>query len=151
VSGDDVFMLQKALAKSPERVHFLKSKSNIVATKPLDNWGALFQQHVRWASKTGSYISVFGKDLAVIVFAGNLALVIGFCLMIFKMLLYQNFIILFSIKFIFDFILLYITNRFLKRKWMYYIMLSSIIYPFFCVSVALYSFAGTYKWKGRKF
>ena len=150
-SGDDVFMLQKALLKSPEKVHFVKSKANIVATKPLNNWGTLFQQHVRWASKTGSYLSVFGKDLAVIVFAGNLALVIEFCLMVFKLLPYQNFIILFIIKFVFDFILLYKANRFLSRKWMYYLILSSFIYPFFCVSVALYSFAGAYKWKGRKF
>ena len=50
-SGDDVFLLQKAIANNPEKVHYLKSKNNIVITKPLNDWKSLFYQRVRWASK----------------------------------------------------------------------------------------------------
>jgi hypothetical protein len=35
-----------------DRVHYVKSKENIVTTKPLDDWKSLFYQRVRWASKT---------------------------------------------------------------------------------------------------
>lgn len=150
-SGDDVFMLQKAIAKSPEKVHFLKSKSNIVSTKPLNKWSSLFQQHVRWASKTGSYKSVFGKDLALIVFGGNLAMVVGFILMYLRLLPYQQLLVLFFIKFSIDYILLYKANRYLTGRRMHYLILSCLLYPFFSTAVALYSLIGTYKWKGRKF
>ena len=77
-SGDDVFLLQKAIAQFPEKVHYLKSENNIVVTKPLDDWKSLFYQRVRWASKTASYQSGFGKSLGLIVFGGNLAWVLGF-------------------------------------------------------------------------
>jgi hypothetical protein len=34
---------------------------------------------------------------------------------------------------------------------MQYLILSSLFYPFFSVSVALYSLIGKYEWKGRRF
>ena len=65
-SGDDVFLLQKAMARFPEKVHYLKSRNHIVFTKPLDDWKSLFHQRVRWASKTSSYQSRFGIGLGVV-------------------------------------------------------------------------------------
>jgi cellulose synthase/poly-beta-1,6-N-acetylglucosamine synthase-like glycosyltransferase len=150
-SGDDVFLLQKAVAKSPERVHYLKAKNAIVQTQPTKNWAALFQQRLRWASKTGAYQSVFGKDLAVIVFAGNLAILLGLAATILNWISWLELAILFTVKFIFDCILLYKTNRFLTHKRMRFLIGSSVLYPFFCVLVALWSLGGNYKWKGRKF
>lgn len=153
-SGDDVFLLQKAMHSSKfgkEKVNYLKSKNNIVITKPVDSWKSLFQQRIRWASKTGSYQSVFGKDLAVIVFLGNLGIVVGFVLSIVGFLTWVNFSILFLIKFIVDTILLYKTNLFFSKNSMRYLILSSVFYPFFCVSVALFAMSGKYEWKGRKF
>ena len=150
-SGDDVFLVQKALQSQPNKVHYLKSKTNIVHTKPLNNWKLYFHQRVRWASKTTSYESVFGKDLAVIVFAGNLSLVIGFLLCVFEQLQWQIFSVLFLVKFVFDYILLKKTNSFFTKRRMHYLILSSVLYPFFCVGVALFSLFGRYEWKGRKF
>jgi glycosyltransferase involved in cell wall biosynthesis len=150
-SGDDVFLLQKAIQKFPEQVHYLKSKSNIVITKPEDSWKSLFQQRVRWASKTNSYQSVFGKDLAVIVFLGNLGLVVGCGLMVVGLLPWNILLVLFLVKFSFDYTLLYKTNRFLTHKRMRFLIVSSVFYPFFCVSVALFSLFGKYEWKGRKY
>lgn len=150
-SGDDVFLLQKAVQKFPEQVHYLKSKSNIVITKPVDSWKSLFQQRMRWASKTSSYQSVFGKDLAVIVFFGNLSLVVGLWFLVFGFLPWQNLFVLFLIKFCFDYTLLYKTNRFLTHKRMRFLIMSSLFYPFFCVTVALFSLFGKYEWKGRRF
>ncbi len=150
-SGDDVFLLQKAMEKDSKIVHYLKSKSNIVSTKPMKDWKSLLFQRVRWASKTGAYESVFGKDLAVIVFMGNLSLVFGFLFCVFEQVDWQIFGILFLIKFNFDFILLKKTNSFFTKKRMNYLILSSVLYPFFCVGVALFSLLGSYEWKGRKF
>lgn len=150
-SGDDVFLLQKAIAKSPEKVHYLKSQNNIVITKPLNDWKSLFYQRVRWASKTNSYQSTFGKRLAVLVFAGNLGLVIGFGCWVLGAIPFQNIVLLLLLKFLVDTILIYKTNYFLTKTKMRYLILSSLFYPFFSTSVALYSLFGKYEWKGRKF
>ena len=150
-SGDDVFLLQKAIAKSPEKVHYLKSKSNIVTTKPLNNWKSLFHQRVRWASKTSSYQSTFGKGLGMLVFAGNLCLVLGAGCWMLRIIPFQNILMLLLLKFAVDVVLIYETNSFLTKSKMKYLILSSLFYPFFNVTVALYSLFGKYEWKGRKF
>ncbi len=150
-SGDDVFLLQKAMLQIPEKVHYLKSKSNIVITKPSESWNALVQQRKRWASKTSSYKSVFGKDLAWIVFAGNLSIVAGFIICVIGFFPIEYCCVLFGLKFIIDFILLHKTNQFLTKKRMRYLILSSVFYAFFCVFVAFLSFSRKYEWKDRKF
>jgi cellulose synthase/poly-beta-1,6-N-acetylglucosamine synthase-like glycosyltransferase len=150
-SGDDVFLLQKAMQNCLDKVHFLKSKMTIVHTKPESSWADLLKQRVRWASKTSSYQSVFGKDLAVVVFVGNFTIVLAFCLLPFAIISWINLVLLFTLKFITDYILLYKTNRFLRKKRMHYLLLSSLVYPFFCVIVAVFSWFGKYDWKGRRF
>ena len=150
-SGDDVFLLQKAIVKSPEKVHYLKSRNTIVTTKPLNDWKSLFYQRVRWASKTSSYQSTFGKGLGLLVFIGNLDLIIGFGCWVLGFILFQNIVLLFLLKFLVDTVLIYNSNRFLNNSKIRYLILSSLFYPFFSVSVALYSLFGKYEWKGRKF
>ncbi|MCI4442334.1 MAG: glycosyltransferase [Lentimicrobium sp.] len=150
-SGDDVFLLQKAMARFPEKVHYLKSENNIVITKPLNDWKSLFYQRVRWASKTGSYQSGFGKGLGLIVFGGNLAWVLGVGCWLSGFILFQDIVLLTLLKFIVDSILIYKANYFLTKKRMHYLILASLLYPFFSTSVALYSLFGKYEWKGRRF
>ena len=150
-SGDDVFLLQKAIARFPEKVQYLKSENNIVVTKPLDDWKSLFYQRVRWASKTGSYLSRFGKGLGLVVFVGNLAWVFGVGCWLLGLILFQDMVLLFLLKFMVDTILIYKANSFLTKNRMRYLILGSLLYPFFSVSVALYSLFGKYEWKGRRF
>lgn len=149
-SGDDVFLLQKAIARFPKKVHYLKSENNIVSTKPVNSWKSLFHQRVRWASKTSSYQSRFGIGLGLVVFGGNLSwlLVVGCWLFGIG----SVYLLAFSLtsKLLLDFILIHKTNKFLKTKTRFY-LISSLFYPFFSVSVALHSLFGKYEWKGRKF
>lgn len=149
-SGDDVFLLQKAIAGFPDKVHYLKSENNIVITKPTNDWKSLFHQRVRWASKTGSYQSKFGIGLGLIVFGGN----VGFLFVVFCFLLgIKNFLLLAFLllaKFSVDLLLINKTNAFLKNK-THFFLASSLLYPLFSVSVALYSLFGKYEWKGRRF
>ena len=145
-SGDDVFLLQKALKFYPNKVAYLKNKDAIVFTKPEKNWSKLFTQRVRWASKTDSYDGFFEKFLAVIVLLTNLAIIIGI------FILNNKFLIgIFLIKFVIDLILLIKTNRFISDQKFLFPIISGLFYPFFCVSVAFYSFFGGFEWKNRKF
>ncbi|WP_119789108.1 glycosyltransferase family 2 protein [Flavobacterium anhuiense] len=150
-SGDDVFLLQKAIEKFPDEVHYLKADETIVTTKPTENWKALFHQRVRWAAKTSSYRSTFGKFLGLIVFFGNLSFVIGFFFMIFGIWSYPIFVLFAFSKFAIDYVLLSITNQFLTKTRIKSFLLSSLLYPFFSSTVALYSLFGSYEWKDRQF
>ena len=153
-SGDDVFLLQKAMLSrsfGTENVHYLKSENTIVITKPLNDWKSLFYQRVRWASKTSSYQSNFGKGLGLIVFGGNLVWVLGVGCWVSGHIPFQDLVLLTLLKFVVDSILIYKANYFLTKKRMYYLILGSLLYPFFSVSVALYSLFGKYEWKGRRF
>lgn len=150
-SGDDVFLLQNAVEQFPNKVHYLKSEEAIVLTKPTENWKSLFYQRVRWAAKTSSYKSVFGKVLGLIVFLGNLSFVIGFFFILLGILHYSIFVSFAFFKFLIDFVLLYSANQFLTKNRIKTLLLSSLIYPFFSSGVALYSVFGSYEWKDRKF
>jgi len=150
-SGDDVFLLQKAVAKVSEKVHYLKHKDVIVKTKPENDLFQLFMQRVRWASKTTRYQSDYAKLLAVVVLLINLILVVGCWLLVVGWLDWQIFIKLFLIKYVVDYILLYKSNQYLlKGKWLLPLA-SSIIYPFFSSLVGLFSLFGSFSWKGRRF
>ncbi|WP_348799069.1 glycosyltransferase family 2 protein [Flavobacterium adhaerens] len=150
-SGDDVFLLQKAMIQYPEKVAYLKSKKTVVTTKPVNDWRSLFYQRVRWASKTSSYQSSFGKIIGIIVFLANLGFVWGLVLTAFGVL--PNFLIgfYFLAKFGIDTVLIKKANLFLTQSKIRFLFLSSLYYPFFCTAVATYSLFGKYEWKGRRF
>ncbi|MCI9845137.1 glycosyltransferase family 2 protein [Flavobacterium pectinovorum] len=150
-SGDDVFMLQKAANLFPNEVHYLKAEETIVVTKPTENWKSLFYQRVRWAAKTSSYQSNFGKFLGLIVFFGNLGFVIGFVFFCFRIWSFRLLGLYVILKFAVDFVLLFITNQFLTKTRIKHLILSSLLYPFFSSAVALYSLFGSYEWKERRF
>lgn len=150
-SGDDVFLLQKAISKYPERVAYLKSEDNIVTTKPMNDWKSLFYQRVRWASKTTSYQIAFAKRLGLLVFIMNFGFVYCFVLTLLGMLPYFLIWVYFLLKFGIDVVLIKKTNRFLTKHKIRYLLSSSLWYPFFSTAVALYCFFGKYEWKGRRF
>ncbi len=150
-TGDDVFLLQKAFANYPDEVAYLKSKNCIVTTKPVDNWKSLFYQRVRWASKTKSYQSNFGKGLGLLVFVANLGFICCFCFAVFGLIPFSIFAIYLLLKFGIDTVLIIKTNGFLSKNKIRNLVLSSFWYPFFSTTVALYSLFGKYEWKGRRF
>ena len=149
-SGDDVFLLQKAIANDPEAVRFLKSEMAIVETQTMKTWRDLFFQRVRWASKTANYTSFYAKQLGLSVFFMNLTwLIVTSFFLIEKVNI--SFFAFFTIsKLLIDFILLYRTSSFFKTS-LRYLIFGSLVYPLFSVFVVLYSVFGKYEWKGRRF
>ena len=153
VSGDDVFLLQKAITKVPEKVYYIKNASAIVQTKPENNLYRLFMQRVRWASKTSNYNSIYPKMLAFVVLMMNLSLVIV-CVSIplhETTIGFRNLVIVFLIKYCIDYILLFKTNNYLRNGKFLLPITSSLIYPFFCSLVVIYSLFGCFTWKDRSF
>lgn len=150
-SGDDVFLLQKAIKCHSDKVFYLKNTETIVKTKPENKLYKLFMQRVRWASKTTSYSSNYSKSLAVVVLLMNLSLVLGFCIWMLNILNWRILAIVFVIKYSVDFVLLYQSNQYLRKGKFLFPLTSSLIYPLFCSCVGIYSLFGNFSWKGRNF
>ena len=150
-SGDDVFLLQKALKNHADKVHYIKNTDTIIKTKPENDLYKLFMQRVRWASKTTGYSGYYSKSLAVVVLAMNLSLVIGLYLLISNSLNWKTLLIVFSVKYFVDYLLLLKTNQYLRRGKFIFPLVSSLVYPFFCSLVGIYSLFGSFTWKGRSF
>ncbi|MBY0486620.1 MAG: glycosyltransferase [Flavobacteriaceae bacterium] len=150
-SGDDVFLLQKALKNHADKVHYLKNTDTIVKTKPENDLYKLFMQRVRWASKTTGYSGYYSKSLAVVVLAMNVSLVVGLYLLITNSLNWKTLLIVFSIKYFVDYLLLLKSNQYLRKSKFIFPIASSFVYPFFSSFVGLYSLVGGFTWKGRNF
>ena len=150
-SGDDVLLLQKAVAANSDKVLYLKNKEFIVKTKPENDLFVLFMQRVRWASKTTSYKNVYAKSLAVVVLLMNLSLVLGFGFWVLGIIGIRNLSFVFLIKYIIDYILLYKSNQYLNKGKFLLPLASSLIYPVFSSLVGVYSLFGSFTWKQRRF
>jgi len=94
--------------------------------------------------------SFFNHFQALDFLRGNFICLAFIPLALFNLLNTRIAITLFIIKFSIDFLLLFKTSRFFKQETLLLsYMLSSILYPFFNVGIALLSFFKSYRWKGR--
>ena len=151
-SGDDIFLLQKAIHKYPKKIQYLKSESAIVKTIPQHTFKSLVSQRVRWAAKTSSYDSLFGKLTGVIVFLMNGFLVCSPLLYLANFISIKTLLYTFIIKFCIDFLLLFKTVRFFNQEsYLASFFFSSFLYPIFSVYVVFISVFKGYKWKDRSY
>ena len=152
-SGDDVFLLQKTLNSKEfgiSKIGYLKSHDFLVLTYPCFSLKSLINQRIRWASKTTAYKSAFAKSLAVFVFAGNLSIILGLLFCIVGIIPFWDWYLLFGLKILVDFVLQYQTGKFIQPRQIRFYLLSTLLYPFFSVGIAVRSFGGKYEWKDRK-
>ncbi|MHA7842741.1 MAG: glycosyltransferase family 2 protein [Winogradskyella sp.] len=151
-SGDDIFLLEKFKKANSKKIFYLKSEKVIVTTKSVSNLSTLIQQRLRWASKTSHNPNWFSKLVGLIVFLGNLACIVILPIFLFGLITPRIGLALLVIKFSIDFLLLFKTSRFFKQEnVLFSYVWSCIIYPFFCVYIAVLSLFKPYKWKGRTF
>ncbi|MCA0131589.1 glycosyltransferase family 2 protein [Winogradskyella alexanderae] len=151
-SGDDLFLLEKLTKRFKNKVHYLKAESAIVLTKPENTLKGLIQQRLRWTSKNSNYSNWLTKIVGLIVFMGNLSLIMLLPLVIFNIVGNRVAIALLVIKLSIDFLLLFKAARFFNREnCLNSFLLSSFIYPMFSVYIVFLSLFSSYDWKGRTF
>jgi len=150
-SGDDVFLLHKIAKQYASSIVFAKQEAAIVQTMAQPSINTFVQQRVRWASKWQAYSDSFTKGTAFLVFVVALSIVI-----IPFMIGYQRaslflWLKLLVIKSFFDFFFIRQVSTLLKEKVsLIPFLILQIIYPFYVVFTALFSFQKSYHWKGRK-
>jgi cellulose synthase/poly-beta-1,6-N-acetylglucosamine synthase-like glycosyltransferase len=151
-SGDDIFLLEKAIKSDPKSVHYLKNLHARVKTLPEPNIKSLISQRKRWAAKTSNYNNLFGKLTGISVLFMNAFIICLTMITLAGIIQPKVLIYTFVIKFCLDFLLLYKTVRFFNQEqYLLSYFFSSIFYPFFSVFVAFASIFKGYEWKGRTF
>jgi len=149
-SGDDVFTLE-AFKQHKKKINAIYHEEAIVWTTPEQNFNALTQQRIRWASKAKYYENTWLKVIGVLVLTTNLILIISLILAFFFRSFLQ-FYWLWLFKLGIDFFTLYIGNKFFKTNLClrdYITML--LIYPFVSTYLGLLALKGNYSWKGRDY
>ena len=151
-SGDDIFLLEKAIKTEKDSVHYIKNKDIIVTTQPEMTFKNLKSQRVRWAAKTSNYNNLFSKLTAIVVLFMNALLVCLPLLYLAQIISLKTLIYSFVIKVLIDFLLLFKSARFFDQgQILPSYFLSSLIYPFFSLYVTFISLFTSYKWKGRAY
>jgi cellulose synthase/poly-beta-1,6-N-acetylglucosamine synthase-like glycosyltransferase len=150
-SGDDVFLMEKALQIQPQQVQFLRLRSAIVRTPAFTKWSEFFQQRLRWASKTDAYAMqemVYAQGL---VFAFSLVILVSLLLGIFHISLLFVGLGAFLVKCFWDLILLRKTAAFFSVPFsLPFFFIASLFYPFYFLIVGVMSFQKErIEWKGR--
>ena len=151
-SGDDIFMLEKAVKQDKHHVHYIKSNHITVFTKAQNNFKSLKSQRIRWAAKTTNYRSTVAKLIGLVVLIMNALLVCLPLLYMLQIISLKSLVYTFAIKILIDFLLIYKSARFFNQEQVlpsYFI--SSLLYPFFSVYVAFVSVFKGYTWKGRAY
>lgn len=150
-SGDDVFLLQKAVKAAPEKVTYLKSVDAIVETQPEKSWSGLFHQRVRWAAKASAYENDYADQLAAVVLLVNMGVALTAVLSALGYLDWRVAVGFFLAKLIPDWIIMHRANSFLKSYSILFPPPVAKVYPIFILTVAGYTLFGSYKWKDRRF
>lgn len=148
-SGDDVFLLQKALKAAPEKITYL-GNLNVVFTKSCDSWKDLIHQRVRWASKTSAYVNWYPKILGIIVFLTNLSGLLLLVVPIYESELIKLTVYFWVLKFGIDFMFLKFSATYFKLPFKNFLG-SFLVYPFFTVLVVSKAMFGKFEWKERRF
>jgi glycosyltransferase involved in cell wall biosynthesis len=149
--GDDLFLMEKMLESNSEGVYFIKNKDCLVKTKTENSWNSFFSQRIRWAAKSSGYKQIIGKLTGLIVFFGNLTLVILFITSVVYSTIWGLTLFCFIVKSFIDLTLLLNGKAIFKRQILpVYFLASSFIYPFLNVYIGLRSFFG-FTWKDRSY
>lgn len=151
-SGDDVYLMHKIHHQFKGSVFFNRSRSSIVYTDPVDTLSDLIHQRRRWASKWNSYQLSYSSLIPILLFIYYLS----FLGLIVAMNMYSSIIffgiILIALKMIIDFIFLKKVMKFcnLHLRIPVY-LLSSLLYPFYALTIGIMVHFGKWNWKGRKY
>lgn len=148
-SGDDVFLLQKALKSAPEKITYL-GNLNVVFTKSCYSWKTLIHQRVRWASKTSAYNNWYPKILGAIVFLINLSGLFLLVAPLYESEIIKTTIYFWLLKLGIDFMFLKFSSAYFGLPFKNFLS-SFILYPFFTILVVVKAVFGNFEWKERRF
>lgn len=149
-SGDDVFLLHYLLSIKAQ-VGFINSRDCIVKTNPPESIKSLFNQRLRWASKSVGYKNISGLSMSLIILFVAIAIILSFILSLYELLPLNFFIYLIILKTIVESIFLLPVLKFYKKTNLFlYIPILQLVHPIYILITGLGSLFIKPTWKGRK-
>jgi poly-beta-1,6-N-acetyl-D-glucosamine synthase len=150
-SGDDIFLMHKALKRHPKGLLFADNPESVVQAKPVNTWKELLNQRIRWAGKWTAIPDAPVKKLAVYIFIANL---IACLCLLFGVITFSPLpLIFFAIKMVLEmWLILSYAKKYKQVVSGLALVFSTIFYPFFAVFIGLYAtFSPSYHWKNREY
>ncbi len=149
-SGDDVFLLQKAI-ETKAKLSYAKYDQAVVYTQLACTWREYFWQRIRWASKTSQVPNMLTKFLGTIMAITNLWWILLLIAFIVYGEVYSFWAVFSVIKMLVDYLFLRLGKRLFRPTCARLFLLSSLLYPFASTLVLLGTKLGGYNWKNRHF
>jgi cellulose synthase/poly-beta-1,6-N-acetylglucosamine synthase-like glycosyltransferase len=151
ISGDDIMLLENFKVKK-KKILALFNNESTVETTPAKNIFDFIAQRIRWASKTKLSNSMDAKVVGVLIILFNSSIIMNLVLSQFYNPLVDFFLVQCIIKFVFDFLFIFLVAAFLQeRKLIIYYPIVAIMYPVYIIVIGIGSLKGSFEWKGRKF
>ena len=161
-TGDDMLLMKKIHRAFPEGISFLKSSKAVVYTKPESSLKGFIQQRKRWASKIGKINDPYVLSIAGIIFFFNILILMGVGILcffpsaVFPEKYFDRFgfglliAVIFGIKCVIDFLLLFLTASFFKKRDLMLLFLpAQALNMLYVVFIGIIANFGKYRWKGR--
>jgi len=150
-SGDDLMLMHKIGRRSPGQVGFLKDKAAIVRTHTEPDISGLWQQRLRWASKSTRYEDRRITLILTGVWLFNLTIPVFAALGVLDDAWFRISLLMFLVKIVADTVFQEPVLRFFNRSqllWSFLpLQLAHIIYV---VLMGPWSTFAPYRWKGRR-
>ena len=148
-SGDDTFLLQKFHQRG-HPIRFASAELLWVKTEAERSFLGFVRQRMRWGKKASSYILLYPKILAILVFLVNLFLLVYPLLWWVHLNLFYAGLLCFGIKASIDFLfLLLVTSHFGKKELLPLFIIEELMYIPYAVIIPLLSFVVKEEWKDR--
>lgn len=138
-TGDDIFLLH-SMKKNGLRILWLESHDAVVTTDPPPDLKSFLRQRKRWASKSTAYKDRFSILLGIVTFVTILMQAGLMIASIIDQSFFRMFLLLFILKSIPDFLILFNTTSGYKRtELMKWFLPSQLVYPFYVLIVTVFS------------
>lgn len=156
-SGDDIFLLQKAVELDKKRIGVANHAETVVSTFVPENLGTWFDQKVRWGGKFKWNASLPNTLIAILVLLTNIARAMYLPIMLFP--LYHMGLQRFDMYFIMSIGLTLWADHLLLTKFSAHfnqkvnqrsLFFAILVYPYLFLGSVLGSLFYRPKWKGRK-
>jgi cellulose synthase/poly-beta-1,6-N-acetylglucosamine synthase-like glycosyltransferase len=139
-SGDDIFLMLSLKTQNNSKISWLESPDVLVTTSSSSSFGAFLKQRARWISKGKAYKDIYTIILGIVTFT---AVILQLCCFITSIVFHSLvwiFLAVVALKSIPDYlILLNTTRRYGRNKLLRWFLPAQIIYPFYVLSVVIYS------------
>ncbi|MBD8490413.1 glycosyltransferase [Echinicola sp. CAU 1574] len=150
-SGDDSFLLEKMVrAFGHHAIHYFTDKKVLVRTKAQKSWSLFLAQRARWISKWNQHQSMENAFGAVVTAGFSLASLLSPLLLLGSGWMPLLFLLYWVLKLGVEYVVMnkVLEGYEIKAPFLSFIY-ASFCHPCFVIVVALSSFFGKFKWKGR--